>query len=286
MTLLPRSHGWTPKQRWLIAGCGALALAVLGGFVFRSAVWVRTDLEPLPEVTQVEVLGYEGWRGSSAPAPLESSKLPALTAFIDEQRSGWTGGFLGTFELPHPVLRADLYEGDRYIGYFAVGGGILPGSHAVFEVRRGNVRARKRVAVSAANRFLDLIGEGGELINTPFSATMQGTARQRATDDQQDGRARAIARSTSRPVKFHPGDRVRVKATQTEGKVCLRTRLFREDRYFVTFPGSYDVREPIRERERSAGQRVAYEPQYGYWYSPRPWHEEGPFHESELELAR
>jgi len=81
---------------------------------------------------------------------------------------------------------------------------------------------------------------------------------------------------------FQPGDRVRVKATQIEGKVCLRTRFFREDLYYVTLPENYYVFFPIRERER----RTASDAKYGLTDYPKPSHDEGPFYESELELVR
>jgi hypothetical protein len=83
-------------------------------------------------------------------------------------------------------------------------------------------------------------------------------------------------------AKFQPGDKVRVKSTHSEGKVCLRTRLFRENVYWVTVPGSYYVLFPVRERER----RAAMDAHYGLTGYPKPWHDEGPFYESELELAR
>jgi hypothetical protein len=81
--------------------------------------------------------------------------------------------------------------------------------------------------------------------------------------------------------KFQPGDRVRVKATHIEGSVCLRTRLFHDYRYWVTLPGNYYVLFAAAERER----REASDAQY-HITPARSNHDEGPFDEAELELAR
>ena len=86
-------------------------------------------------------------------------------------------------------------------------------------------------------------------------------------------------------ARFNPGDSVKVKATQIEGKVCLRTRFFQEDQYWVTLPGNYYVSFPIREREERSAMDAEYAAKYGTW-GPKPWHDEGPFYESELEHAR
>ena len=89
----------------------------------------------------------------------------------------------------------------------------------------------------------------------------------------------------NRPAaKFRPGDKIRVKATHEEGTVCLRTRFFRQDQYFVTLSGGIDTFRPIGERERDA----AWAAKYGHaWdYVTRSSHEEGPFYDSELESGR
>ena len=83
-------------------------------------------------------------------------------------------------------------------------------------------------------------------------------------------------------AKFQPGDRVKVKATQIEGRVCLRTRFFRQNVYWVTLPENYYVFFPVRERER----RAAMDAHYGLTDYPKPGHDEGPFYESELEFVR
>ena len=81
--------------------------------------------------------------------------------------------------------------------------------------------------------------------------------------------------------KFQPGDRVRVKATHIEGTVCLRTRLFHDYRYWVTLPGNYYVLFAAAERERREAMDVQY-----HITPARSNHEEGPFDEAALELAR
>jgi hypothetical protein len=83
-------------------------------------------------------------------------------------------------------------------------------------------------------------------------------------------------------AKFQPGDRVRVKVTQIEGEVILRTRFFRNDLYHLKLPGKYYVFFPIRERE----ERAAEDAKYGLTDYSKPWHSEGPFYESELELCQ
>jgi hypothetical protein len=95
-----------------------------------------------------------------------------------------------------------------------------------------------------------------------------------------------------KPVaKFHPGDKVRVSLTQTEGVVVLRTRLFQEDQYRLKVPGDSSVFWPAGTRFRVAAMDAysdAYLAKYGIInepYVPNPWHDEGPFYESDLELV-
>ena len=104
-----------------------------------------------------------------------------------------------------------------------------------------------------------------------------------------------------RPAKFQSGDKVRVKETGTEGTVCLRTKFFRESLYFITVPGSRYVFETISDRVRREVWQAKTAAQSREWahshgmaesafdfpeYEPRPWHEEGPFYESDLELIQ
>ena len=94
-----------------------------------------------------------------------------------------------------------------------------------------------------------------------------------------------------RPAKFQPGDRVKVKAGNTEGAVWLRTRFFRDDLYWIRVVGSSWDRLPISVREEYTAMNAAYE-RYRREIGeevppgrPAPPGTEGPFHESELELA-
>jgi hypothetical protein len=121
------------------------------------------DLDPLPPVTRVAVLQHALERGDVYPLYLDVEKIPALASFIDSQRHGWTRAYGVGFGQPSMVYYANLIRGDTFLGYFAVGAAVLPGSSAIFEVRYGDIYARKRVSKSEANRFLDLIGAGGEL---------------------------------------------------------------------------------------------------------------------------
>jgi hypothetical protein len=122
----------------------------------------KADLAPLPRVTRAAILQH-AWRGDLYPQFLDAEKIPSLVAFIDGHRHGWTRANRVGFGQPSLVYYANLLDGDTYLGYFAVGAAVLPGSSAVFEVRYGDIYARKRVPKSEANRFLDLIGVGGKL---------------------------------------------------------------------------------------------------------------------------
>jgi len=250
----------------------------------------RTGLGPLPHITRVVVLSYEhpGW----VPADAGEKYADALVAFMNSRRSDWTRAYGVGFGAPRPAYYAHLYDGTKYVGYVAVGAGALPGSAAFFQVRYGHVFAQKRVTAAEANRFLDLIGVGGEL-----AESMDNEVRQKIATRPSASPVSAIVEA---PAKFHPGDRVRSKTTGAEGTVCLRTKFFREDLYFVMFPGSYYVFETVADRtlrERwtaeSAAQSREWARSHGMAesafdfpeYQPRPWHEEGPFYESDLELV-
>ena len=251
----------------------------------------RTVLDPLPHFTRVVVLSYEhpGW----VPQDAGLEKAAPLVAFMESQRSGWTQAYGVGFGPPSPRCYAHLYDGDRYVGYFAVGAGALPGSAAFFRVHYGDVFAQKRVTAAEANRILDLIGDGGGLAENMDSEVKQQIAKRPSA-------SRAVSLVES-PAKFQPGDRVRVKVTGAEGTVDVRTKFFREDLYFITFPGSYYVFETIADRTQREAWKAKSAAQSREWarthgmvesafdvpeYQPRPWHEEGPFYQSELELAR
>jgi len=260
------------------------------------------DIGPLPPFTRI-TLGGSDPEGAFAPLKYDPvsrtwSKdfkvdLAALQAFIDGHRRGWTRAIAVGFGPPAPAWYAHLYAGDRYLGYFAVGAGALPGSAAFFQVQLGDFFAQKRVTAAEANRFLDLIGIGGELAENVDNGVRQLMA----------GRSSAAreAALVERPAKFQPGDRVRVKVTGAEGTVCLRTKFFRENRYFITLPGSHYVFETVVNRAQREALEAESAARSREWarshgmaesafdfpeYQPRPWHEEGPFYESDLELVR
>ena len=136
-------------------------LVIVGCCLLVTGCMKKSDMEPLPPVTGVVVIPYE--TAVSFGPRLSNDKVPALVAFIDSRRTDWTRAYGVGFGLPRPVYYAHLYQGETYIGYFGVGAGVLPGGAALFEVRYGKIYARKRVAKSEANHFLDLVGIGGEL---------------------------------------------------------------------------------------------------------------------------
>jgi hypothetical protein len=251
------------------------------------------DIEPWPPVTRITLGDSELADRSFSPENGHLTvNIPKLRAFIDGHRHGWTRAIAVGFGPPSPAWYAHLYDGDRYLGYFAVGAGALHGSAAIFRVRYGEVFAQKRVTAAEANQFLDFIGVGGGL-----AESMDNEVRQQIAKRPSATRAAVLV---ERPAKFQPGDRVQLKTTGAEGTVCLRTKFFREDSYFVTFPGSYYVFETVADRTRrdrwkaeSAAQSREWARSHGMaesafdfpQYQPRPWHEEGPFYESDLELV-
>ena len=128
---------------------------------------VKTSLPPFQQITHVEVRGCRSPQYDYFGAITAPEKLATLMEFINRPRPKWTRTFVFDFGDPQAMVRADLYEGNTYVGYFAVGGGALPGKRAFFEVRRGNILARLTVPISEANNFIDLIGaRGARLINT------------------------------------------------------------------------------------------------------------------------
>jgi hypothetical protein len=264
-------------------------LLLLGSCFIMSGCMKATDLQRLPPFTRVVAIPYE--TGVSYAPSLDGEKLPALVTFLDSLRSGWTRAYGVGFGPPSPAYYAHLYDGDKYVGYFAVGSGVLPGSAAFFQVRYGDVFAQKRVTAAEANRFLDLIGVGGELAETIDKEVRQQTAKPRSAT-----RAGGVVEPAP---KFQPDDKVRVRVTGAEGTVFLRTQFFREDRYFITFPGSQYVFETIADRTQREANTARHAAESREWarthgypvyvyaeYQPRQWHEEGPFYGSDLELVR
>ena len=247
---------------------------------------VKTDLQPFPRVTRIEV-----HQSTSNPTLSDPKVTAAVTDFINGERLGWTRPLLFGPGSPVEAANINLYDESGWLGRFSVRSSVLPGGHALFEVRNRNMRAYKRVTKSEANQFLDLIGVGGEL-----SENMDNEVRQQIANQPPTSRAADFIEPRA---KFQPGDRVRVKVTQAEGTVCLRTKFFREDLYFVTLPESYHVFETIADRTQRDAWKAESAARSREWarshgmaesafdvpeYQPRPWHEEGPFYESDLEL--
>jgi hypothetical protein len=269
------------------------AIVLVALCVILTGCMKSADIAPLPPVTRITLGSSELAENSFSPENGHLTvNVPRLRAFIDGHSQGWTRAIAVGFGPPSPAWYAHLYDGDRYLGYFAVGGGALHGSAAFFRVRYGEFFAQKRVTAAEANRFLDLVGVGGGLAENMNNKVRQQVAKQPAAS-----RARGLVEAQA---KFQPGDRVRLKTTGAEGTVCLRTKFFREDSYFVTFPGSYYVFETVADRTQrdkwkaeSAARSREWARSHGMAesafdfpeYQPRPWHEEGPFYESDLELV-
>jgi hypothetical protein len=123
-------------------------------------------MAPFTHVTRAQALSCRSQyqRFDSVTIP---EKVSALMQFINRPRPSWTRTYVFDFGVPRPLVRADLYDGDTYLGYFAVGGGMLPGKRAFFEIRRGKILARVTVPLAEANEFIELIGaRGATIINT------------------------------------------------------------------------------------------------------------------------
>jgi len=123
-----------------------------------SASCVKTDLQPFPTATRIEV-HHVTWN----PTFSDAATTAAIVDFINEERLGWTRPIGFGYGSPVEVVRIDMYDSSGWIGKFGVRSSVLPGGHALFEVRNRDMRAYKRVTKSEANRFLDLVGLGGEL---------------------------------------------------------------------------------------------------------------------------
>lgn len=80
-----------------------------------------------------------------------------------------------------------------------------------------------------------------------------------------------------------------MKVTREEGTVSLWTRFFREDHYWVRFPGSYDVLTPVPRPDLNLD--AAWAAQSGAdMFRPKNTmassHDEGIFYDTDLERVR
>jgi len=132
------------------------AFLVLLGIL--AAGCVKTDLQPFPRVTRIEL-----HHTTSNPTLTDPTTTAAVVDFINAQRFGWTRPIGFGFGTPVEAVNINLYDESGWLGRFSVRSSVLPGGHALFEVRNRDVHAYKRVEKSEANRFLDVIGVGGEL---------------------------------------------------------------------------------------------------------------------------
>ena len=243
--------------------------------VISTGCMKSVDIEPWPPVTQITLGRSELTHHSFLPENGHLTvDLPKLRAFIDGHRHGWTRAIAVGFGPPSPAWYAHLYEGDKYLGYFAVGAGALPGSAGFFRVQYAEVFAQKRVTAAEANRFLDLIGVGGELAESIDNEIRQQIAKRPS--------ATRAAVLVERPAKFQPGDRVRVKLTKVEGVVALRTRLFRRtgitsallalDVYFTRSATTRNALRTMRtgDTQSTSARRTWKRPVYGSELEPAP----------------
>jgi hypothetical protein len=80
-------------------------------------------------------------------------------------------------------------------------------------------------------------------------------------------------------VMFHPGDRVRIRASDMRGVVYLRLSPAADDLYYLAMPGALPEHEiptdGVSDRAKSS-----------FWWKPsEPWHTQGPYHATDLELT-
>jgi hypothetical protein len=80
----------------------------------------------------------------------------------------------------------------------------------------------------------------------------------------------ALAACEKPTAKFRPGDKVKVKLTDTTGVIAQRLSPFVEDLYYVKAPGKQSAMDPDN---------------WFLWGPNEPnWHYEGPYRDSELVL--
>ena len=137
-----------------------MRIVLLFALSVSAAGCVKTDLDPLSNITRADVVSYR-YHDSVIKSIEDPGQLLCITQFLNSERSGWTRNYLGTFGVPLPVVRANLYRGSTYVGYLAVGSalsGHVGRNTAFLEAELGHVFARKHLPLPEANRFVELIG--------------------------------------------------------------------------------------------------------------------------------
>lgn len=84
-------------------------------------------------------------------------------------------------------------------------------------------------------------------------------------------------------AKFRPGDKVRT-IMESEGIVCLRTRLFRDDVYFITISGGQCKKEWHSSRVEEWNYSRSTDA-YSFEYSPDAY-DSGPYDAADLRLVQ
>jgi hypothetical protein len=136
-----------------------MRVAVIIAILIDLTGCTKTTLPPVADVTRVEVRScrsqYDYFGAITAP-----DKLSELMEFINRPRSSWTRTFVFDFGVPRALVRADLYDGDTYVGYFAVGGGLLPGKRAFSRFGEGTLSLASPFQFLRPTRLLILSARG------------------------------------------------------------------------------------------------------------------------------
>ena len=80
-------------------------------------------------------------------------------------------------------------------------------------------------------------------------------------------------------AKFHPGDRVRIRASDMRGVVYVRLSPAADDLYYLAMPGALPEHEiptdDVSDRVKSSF----------WWKASEAWHTQGPYYATDLELT-
>ena len=87
----------------------------------------------------------------------------------------------------------------------------------------------------------------------------------------------ALSACEKQGVKFQPGDRVRIRVSDTKGVVYLRLSPAVEDLYYLAIPGlqpgASGPTDEVSDRAKSSF----------WWKADEPWHTQGPYYDTDLE---